>query len=133
MLKQIDPSVLKRPQFESKRCYENAVWLLDKLNSLVALHNNGYKIFERGQELIPDLNYRLFDRETGLCEYDDDVTIDKTGELCTLNIGGCMMIGQHRELKRGRIFVSMKESKEFLLDLSIVEPNAFKSFREFFK
>lgn len=130
-LKQIDPSVLRRKEFESKRCYENAVWFLEKLNVLVSLHNEGYVIFDGDERIVPELSVRMFGN--GSSYVVDGKKVNREGELYVLCMGGSILIGQCRDLRRGRIYVSMKDSKAFFKNIGIVKAEDFKPFREFFK
>lgn len=126
-LKQLDPSILKRGEFENKRSYDNAVWFLEHLNDLVMLHNSGYVLFEYEKRLIPNLTARFFTEYDGKFDGENG-EVDKVGQLNMIMIGAGSLIGHTRDLVKGRIYVSKKEANDFLKSISVVRKTDFHKF-----
>lgn len=126
-IKQLPLDVLKREQFEDKRSYENAIWYLTHLNDLVMLHNNGYVLFNGGRQVVPDLRVSYYTAEDGLHDADDG-EFDKTGEVKFIGFGVIGLIGCARCLKKGRIYVSKREAKDFLKAITVVHKSDFHKF-----
>ncbi len=112
-------SILKRNEFENKRSYDNAMWLLEKMNHLVKLHNIGYIIFQNGNKFIPDLKVSYYPPEDGL-EYCDDDTVDKSGQVYHIGFGPTGLIGMTRSNDKGLIWVSKNEAKQYLKTITFV-------------
>lgn len=129
-LEQLDMSILKRPEFENKRSYENAVWFLEKLNDLVMFHETGYVLFERNKKFIPDLRATFYKPENASDHWEDASEADKTGELQGILIGAAGLIGFTRDLKKGRIYVSKREAMAYLKTITIVHKSNFHKFMD---
>lgn len=127
VIKQLDPSILKREQFEDKRSYENAIWYLTHLNDLVMLHNSGYVLFAGEHRFVPDLRVSYYTTEDGLHDADDG-EFDKTGEVKFIGFGTCGLIGCARCLKKGRIYVSKREAMSYLKTITVVRKSDFHKF-----
>lgn len=126
-IKQLPLDILKREQFEDKRSYENAIWCLTHLNDLVLLHNNGYALFEGKRMFVPDLRVSYYTTDDGLHDADDG-EFDKTGEVKFIGFGICALIGSARCLKKGRIYVSKREVKNYLKTITVVRKSDFHNF-----
>lgn len=126
-IKQLDPSILKREEFENKRSYENAVWYLEHLNDMVKLHNAGYVLFHKERKFVPELRVSYYTVDDG--EFDgEDGEFDKTGEVKFIGFGITGLIGITRCLQKGRIFVDKREAKSYLKAITVIHKSDFHNF-----
>jgi len=126
-IKQLDLNILKREQFENKRSYDNAVWYLEHLNDLVMLHNSGYILFYRDRIFIPGLKVSHYTVDDAPFDGEDG-EFDKTGEVKFIGFGIIGLIGITRCLKKGRIYVSKREAKEYLKAFKVVHKADLQNF-----
>ncbi|ABY63283.1 hypothetical protein ST201phi2-1p460 [Pseudomonas phage 201phi2-1] len=126
-IKQLDLSILKREQFENKRSYDNAVWYLEHLNDLVMLHNSGYILFYKDRIFIPELKVSYYAVDDAPFDGEDG-EFEKTGEVRFIGFGPAGLIGITRCLKKGRIYVSKREAKEYLKAIQVVHKPDFHNF-----
>ncbi len=127
----LDTSIIKREDYESKRCFEIAQWYLKNLNQLVTLYNQGYGIYENDQRIVPDLSAEFYPAKY---HFEGDKGIfDKSGSLRCVKIGAELHFGHCREFGRGRIFVGMTEAKGYFKSITVTPPGQHIPFMEFIK